>query len=93
MPSISPAASQSMHGPVLVEIRVRVSESGSVESATFMTSGPGNYFGKISQRAAEAWKFDPPMRRGRAEPSVWLLRFSYARGNRVDVSATPEGAE
>jgi serine/threonine protein kinase len=92
LPNVSPAAAEGMRGPVLVEIRVHVSKSGSVESATYMTSGPGNYFGKISQRAAEGWKFDPPMRHGRAEPSVWLLRFSYFHG-RADVTATPEGAE
>jgi serine/threonine protein kinase len=89
MPNVSPSARVSMHGPVQVTIRVTVDRSGKVEDASYVSPGPGNYFARISQRAASSWKFDPPRREGRSEPSVWLLRFYFSRRD-TEVSAIEE---
>jgi hypothetical protein len=92
LPNVSPSAFESMHGPVEVETRVYVDRSGAVSNAAYITQGPGNYFARISLRAAEAWKFTPPQTHGHAEPSVWLLRFHFSHG-KTEVTATEEGRE
>jgi serine/threonine protein kinase len=89
MPNVSPNARVSMHGPVEVTIRVTVDRSGKVEDASFVSPGPGNYFARVSQRAAQGWTFDPPRRQGRSEPSVWILRFYFSHRD-TEVSAIEE---
>ncbi len=90
MPSPSQAAVSSMHGPVDVVLRLTVDRNGKVADASYVSPGPGNYFARIAQRAAEGWAFNPPLRGGRAEPSVWRLRFHFWLRN-VDAEATEEG--
>jgi hypothetical protein len=89
LPNVSPGAIESMHGPVAVETRVLVDRTGAVSKAEYITQGPGNYFARISLRAAESWKFTPPQTHGHPEPSVWTLRFYFTRG-KTEVSATEE---
>lgn len=90
MPSPSPAAASSMHEPVDVVLRLTVDRNGKVADASYVSPGPGNYFARIAQRAAEGWAFNPPLRGGRAETSVWRLRFHFWHRS-VDVEATEEG--
>jgi eukaryotic-like serine/threonine-protein kinase len=90
MPNVSESARVSMHGPVSVVLRVSVNRSGAVADVSYVSPGPGNYFARISERAAHGWKFDPPERNGRAEPSVWMLRFYFSRRG-TEVSASEEG--
>jgi len=87
LPNVAPGASESMRGPVLVEVRVSVDEDGKVSNAQYMTHGPGNYFARIAREAARSWKFTPPAREGRPQASVWTLRFRFERRN-TDVTAT-----
>jgi len=89
LPNVSHSAMDSMHGPVVVETRVVVDRTGAVSKAEYITQGPGNYFARISLRAAESWKFTPPQTHGHPEPSVWTLRFYFTRG-KTEVSATEE---
>ncbi|MGB6191149.1 MAG: protein kinase [Terracidiphilus sp.] len=86
MPGISQAAIESMHGPVRVVIRVEVNKQGDVSDAAYVSPGEGNYFARISRRAAEQWKFQPPRSHGRSETSAWTLHF-YFTGSHVDVDA------
>ena len=92
MPSVSSGARESMHGPVTVEVRVSVDRSGTVSNAEYVTQGPGNYFARISVRAAESWKFTPPQPHGHPEPSVWTLHFYFTHGQ-TEVTATEESHE
>ena len=86
MPNISPSARMSMHGPVTVVLRVTVNRSGSVADVSYVSPGPGNYFARASERAAQAWKFSPPAYNGRSEESVWILHFYFSRrGTEVSV--------
>lgn len=78
-----------MRASVLVVLRVTVNRNGSVADVSYVSPGPGNYFARVAQRAALTWKFDPPLRDGHAEPSVWRLRFFFSRRN-VDVTASEE---
>ncbi len=81
MPSASPGALSSMRAPIVVVLRVAVNRNGSVEDASYVSPGPGNYFAKIAQRAAQQWKFDPPLNGGHPQPSSWELRFYFSRSN------------
>jgi eukaryotic-like serine/threonine-protein kinase len=89
LPAVSPEAADSMRASVLVVLRVTVNRNGSVADVSYVSPGPGNYFARVAQRAALTWKFDPPLRDGHAEPSVWRLRFFFARRD-VDVTASEE---
>ena len=87
LPNVSPAATESMHGPVRVELRVFVDENGKVTDAEPMTQGSGNYFVRISRQAARGWIFRAPVSDGVAKASQWILLFQFER-RRVDVTAT-----
>jgi len=87
LPNVAPGAVQSMSRPVQVDVRVSVNAKGAVSSAQCVTQRRGNYWAKISQQAAEGWKFKPPVREGQAQASYWMLLFQYNRG-RTDVIAT-----
>ena len=89
LPNVSSGARESMHGPVTVEVRVFVNRSGTVSNTAYVTQGPGNYFARISVRAAESWKFTPPQAHGHPEPSVWTLHFYFSHGQ-TEVNATEE---
>lgn len=92
LPNVSQGAIEGMHGLVVVETRVFVDRSGTVSNAAYITQGQGNYFARISLRAAESWKFTPPQTHGHPEPSVWTLRFSFSPG-KTEVSATEESPQ
>ncbi len=81
VPNLPEAARQSMHGPQQAVIQVFVNPDGKVSNAAYVSSGPGNYFARTAMRAAREWKFDPPIRSGHPQPSVWTLRFFFTRGN------------
>jgi len=81
-----------MHGPVTVEVRVFVDRSGTVSNAAYVTQGPGNYFARISVRAAESWKFTPPQPHGHPEPSVLDAALLFLPRT-TEVSATEDSHE
>lgn len=81
LPQLSGTARESMPGPREAVVRVTVSRTGSVEDVSYVSPGPGNYFARIAVHAAEQWKFTPPNPDGRhPQPSVWILRFRFTRG-------------
>jgi len=86
LPNIAPGAAQSMRRPVQVDVRVQVSSTGAVSSAQCVTQSRGNYWARISQQAAESWKFKAPISEGHPQSSYWILLFQYNRG-RTDVIA------
>ena len=89
VPNLPEAARQSMHGPQTAVIQVFVNPDGRVSNAAYVSSGPGNYFARTAMRAAREWKFNPPIRSGHPQSSVWTLRFFFSRGN-AEVSAVQD---
>jgi hypothetical protein len=89
LPTVSPGARGGMTRPVEVLIRVSVNPEGTVSDAAYVVPGPGNYFAKISQRAALSWKFKPPVQNGDRERSVWMLKFNFARAG-TEATATEQ---
>jgi eukaryotic-like serine/threonine-protein kinase len=79
IPNVSAGALAGMRRPVEVVIRVSVNREGTVSDASYVSPGPGNYFARQAQRAAQSWTFTPPTRNGNAERSVWVLRFNFER--------------
>lgn len=86
MPNVAPGARDSMRRPVQVDVRVMVDAKGRVTSAQSVTHSRGNYWARISQQAAEGWKFKAPVSGGRPRDSYWMLLFQYNRG-RTEVVA------
>ena len=80
LPSVASGAVQSMRRPVQVDVRVSVNSNGTVSSAQCVTQSRGNYWAKVSQQAAEGWKFKAPVSQGQAQDSYWMLLFQYSRG-------------
>jgi len=66
-------------GTIKVRVRVEVDPSGKVTSATFQSPGPSKYFARQSMKAAESWKFTPPLLDGQPTAGTWLLEFRFSR--------------
>ena len=89
LPTVPEGARQSMRGPREAVVQVFVDQNGKVSNAAYVSQGPGNYFARTAMRAAREWKFTPPIRGGRPQPSVWRLRFNFMPG-RPEASVTVE---
>lgn len=89
LPTVSPGAREGMRRPVEVLIRVSVNQKGTVSDAAYVEPGPGNYFARLAQRSALAWKFKPPVQNGDPERSVWMLKFNFARAS-TEATATEQ---
>ena len=89
MRRVPKGALDSMRGPREAVVQVFVDQNGRVSNAAYASQGPGNFFARTAMRAAREWKFNPPIRGGRPQPSVWRLRFSFLPG-RPEASVTVE---
>lgn len=87
MPDVPRQASATIHGKVVVVIRVAVDASGAVSNATFESEGPSKYFARLALDAARQWKFRPAQSGGQAVPGAWNLRFEFRQSG---TEATPE---
>ena len=76
MPDVSAGAIRTIHGKVLVKIKVAVDAKGVVSDASILSSG-SRYFGAKGLEAARQWKFRPPQANSQAVPSEWNLEFIF----------------
>jgi TonB family protein len=76
MPEISSRARSTIHGTVRVIVKVRVSPSGTVETAT-PASSPSRFFSEAAVQAVKQWDFTPAKVSSQAVPSDWLVRFDF----------------
>ena len=83
MPKVLPSAQASIQGKVNVIVRVTAGSSGDVTSTELESPGPSRYFARISQEAAQQWRFDPA---ANGSARTWLLHFAYRQSS---VSVTP----
>jgi len=79
VPIVPKSARNTIHGRILVRLRVGVDPSGEVTTARFDFHGPSRYFAKLALEAAEQWKFSPPQINGHVSASEWLLSFEFTR--------------
>ncbi len=80
VPIVPKSARNTIHGRILVRLRVGVDPSGDVTTARFDFHGPSRYFAKLALESAEQWKFSPPQINGHVTSSEWLLSFEFSKG-------------
>jgi TonB family protein len=76
IPDVPRHARNTIHGHILVAVRVTVDGSGNVVDETLEYSGPSRYFARLATTAARKWKFAPADNQGSRR---WLLRFDFSR--------------
>jgi TonB family protein len=86
-PDVLPAAQASIHGKVVVNLRVNVDANGDVSNASPESPQVSRYFTRVAVEAAREWKFSPPQAQGKAAASVWALRFEFHRDG-IETTAT-----
>jgi TonB family protein len=89
MPAVPQKASATIHGVVLLTVRVKADEAGKVTNATLASPGPSKYFGKLAIEASRAWRFKPAQQNGRAVPSTWMLHYQF-RADGIKVTPAEE---
>lgn len=73
LPHASQSALATITGTIRISVRVKVDSAGNVSDASLISSGPSQYFARLSLQAAQDWKFDPSRAGGRP----FLLRFEF----------------
>jgi outer membrane biosynthesis protein TonB len=86
MPAASRSALATIWGSVRVSVKVKVDSAGNTTGVELATRGPSAYFARLSQQAAQEWKFD----RSQAGRS-FLLHFEF-RNSGIKAYATRAGA-
>jgi len=77
IPDVPHSARESIHGRIMVTVRVTVDRAGNVVDESLQWHGSSRYFARLATAAARKWKFAP----ADDQPSrVWLLRFEFTRG-------------
>jgi TonB family protein len=78
MPEVSTSARRTIHGKIVVRVRVKVDATGNVENAKLESGHVSKYFSRIALEAARNWKFSPapPSETGERE---WKLQFGFSR--------------
>jgi TonB family protein len=79
MPDVPENVRATIHGKVLVSIRVTVDPDGMVSNTAVDSQGPSKYFAKAALQAAQQWRFKPAQVNGQAVSSVWVLRFEFGK--------------
>jgi TonB family protein len=74
MPEIPRKAVNTIHGTMIVNVRLHVDPSGSVSDAKLDSPAASRYFSKYILAAAKRWKFGPS-----DAPHDWTLRFVFTR--------------
>jgi serine/threonine protein kinase len=77
IPDVSRSASGTIHGHIIVAVRVSVDRSGNVVGETLENPGPSKYFARLATVAAGKWTFAPAEN---AESREWLVQFDFTRG-------------
>jgi TonB family protein len=86
VPDISASARRTIHGRIVVRVKVRVDAAGNV-SKTSLQSGRGSrYFSRVALESAREWKFMPASATGETGGRDWILQFAFTRAT-TDVSA------
>lgn len=73
LPPASQSALATIQGTVRVSVKVKVDSAGNATGAELVTPGPSPYFARLSQQAAEGWRFNP----GQASGRSFLLHFEF----------------
>src|SRR3984893_1183032 len=79
LPEVPQSAKDTIQGTLRVNVKVGVDPTGNEVQAQLDSPGPSKYFANLALRAAQRWKFRPPMIDGQYVSSEWILRFEFSR--------------
>jgi serine/threonine protein kinase len=85
MPDVLAEADKTIHGRVLVKVRLWVDSNGAVYRSALDFDGRSHYFANLALEAAKKWHFGPARAHGQPMPSIWVLKFEFRRG-KTDVT-------
>jgi TonB family protein len=77
-PEVTPGARRTIHGKILVRVKVNVDAAGNVETAKIESGHGSKYFSGIALEAARDWKFSPATA-GETGDREWKLQFAFSR--------------
>ena len=86
IPQVSSGARSSVHGTIIVRVRVTVDSTGDVTQAKIVSGGPSRYFSRMALQAAQDWKFAPAQAGEQGTDRRWNLQFAFSR-KKTDASA------
>jgi len=81
IPQVSSGARNSVHGTIIVRVRVTVDSTGDVTQAKIVSGGPSRYFSRMALQAAQDWKFAPAQAGEEGTVRKWNLQFAFSRKN------------
>ncbi|HSS98232.1 MAG TPA: TonB family protein, partial [Terriglobales bacterium] len=70
LPDIAASARRTITGTIRIRVKVVVDTAGNVSDATLDSSSKSSYFNRLSQQAAEKWKFAPVA-------GQWIIHFGF----------------
>jgi TonB family protein len=78
LPDVPEKARATIHGKVLITVRVTVDAGGGVSNAELETPSSSKYFASLAVQAARHWRFQPVSAGSPSEARQWLVRFQFS---------------
>jgi TonB family protein len=88
VPQVSPGARRSIHGKIVVRVKVSVDAAGNVEVAKLESVRGSKYFNRVALDAARDWTFSPAPAGQQLGTREWKLQFAFSRA-RTEATAVP----
>src|ERR1041385_873761 len=80
LPEVAASARRTITGKIRIRVKVSVDANGNVSNATLDSPSKSGYFNRLSEQAAEKWKFAPAA-------AEWMTHFGFTS---KDTTATAE---
>jgi len=78
VPEMSERARRTVHGKIVVRVKVKVDAEGDVDVAKLESGRASRYFKGLALDAARDWKFSPAQA-GQSGAREWKLQFTFSR--------------
>jgi TonB family protein len=89
VPEVSASARRTIHGRIVVRVKVRVDGAGDVTKATVISGHASKYFARLALDSAREWKFGAAPT-GQSADREWNLQFAFTR-SKTEVAAASTG--
>jgi TonB family protein len=78
LPEVNPSARRTIHGTIVVRVKVQVDAAGNVQQAKIESGRVSKYFSRIALEAAHEWKFSPAQSNEPVDRQ-WIVKFGFSR--------------
>ena len=78
LPEVNPSARHTIHGTIVVRVKVEVDAAGNVQQANIESGRVSKYFSRVALEAAREWKFSPAQS-GETGDRHWVVKFGFSR--------------